>query len=54
MDEIDAILNDWLAFSADVQPHDAAGTEWLDILRAKTMQALAVARWTPEAKEMQE
>lgn len=52
---IKAALENWLVFAADVQPHDAAGTDWLDICRGKTIQALAIlsaltpkpGKWSP-------
>jgi len=34
------LLRDWLYFSKDVQPSCAAGLEWLEALRKKTMSVL--------------
>jgi hypothetical protein len=34
------LLRDWLYFAKDVIPSCAAGTEWLDALRKKTMSVL--------------
>jgi hypothetical protein len=34
------LLRDWLYFAKDVIPSCAAGTEWLDALRRKTMSVL--------------
>jgi hypothetical protein len=36
----EAILKEWLNFSEDVRPSDAAGTDWLDDLTAKTERIL--------------
>lgn len=37
----EALLKEWLNFSEDVRPNDAAGTDWLDDLTAKTERVLS-------------
>jgi hypothetical protein len=36
MTDLIGILKDWLKFSEDVQPSDACGAEWLQMLQNKT------------------
>lgn len=38
------ILKDWLKFSEDVMPHDAAGHDWLEGLRERTKHLLGESK----------
>ena len=35
------LLKQWIEFAGNVQPSDAAGHDWLDMLRAKTKASIA-------------
>jgi hypothetical protein len=48
----DDLLHDWLKFASDVQPSDAAGTDWLDGLRQRTIAALAGDGWVKCSERM--